>query len=180
MGSLPIVGSGRKAELSLNRDQVYSRIKALFGVSSLSENRAKAKHQSDDGSDAPPLSKPAPAPPKKPQTKGPSTPSSAGSLRSRLQRELDKGVALERRVAHPLGFAGASVLMGPRTRQEDVDAWEARVERLLRDNPRSLSLFRYDEPVDGLARLVVNPLENPLRDRLRRRNIQLEKIIRDL
>lgn len=87
---------------------------------------------------------------------------------------------MEQRVAHPLGFAGASVLMGRSTQQADVDAWEAQVERLLRDRPRDLSLFRYNEPIPALERMTINPLANPLRDRLRRRNIQLEKVIRDL
>jgi hypothetical protein len=164
----------------LNQKRIYSRIKALFGVGERTERKGGARKKSDKESESPPRRVPTPESHEEAPIEPSQPPRRAKSLRSRLQRELDKGVAMERRVAHPLGFAGASVLMGPPTRQEDVDAWEARVERLLRDLPRSLSLFRYNEPTSGFARLMVNPLDNPLRDRLRRRNIQLEKIIRDL
>jgi hypothetical protein len=167
----------------LNQKRIYSRIKALFGVGERSEKNGGARERSGEESASPSHHVPAPEPHKEAPAKPPPPPPPprrTNSLRSRLQRELDKGVALEQRVAHPLGFAGASIFMGPPTRQNDVEAWEARVERLLRDRPRSLSLFRYNEPTSGFAGLMVNPLDNPLRDRLRQRNIQLEKIIRDL
>lgn len=157
----------------LKRKQIYTRIKALFGVREGGRPKSPGKEQA--------------ATKQKKEVRSTSRAKSSqsdrgdgGPLRSHLQRALDKGVAMEQRVAHPLGFAGASVLTGPSTRQEDVDAWEARVEHLLRNRPRDLSLFRYNEPTTGFERLTINPLANPLRDRLRRRNIQLEKIIRDL
>lgn len=66
----------------------------------------------------------------------PAAPKRTGNgKRERLQRELDKGVALEQRVANPLGLLGASVLLGHRTTQVDVDAWEARVENFSAGNP---------------------------------------------
>jgi hypothetical protein len=157
----------------LKRKQIYTRIKALFGVREGRQPEPPRKEQA--------ATRPKTGVRPKSQAKSPRSGHGDGDpLRSRLQRALDKGVALEQRVAHPLGFAGASVLTGPSTRQEDVDAWEARVESLLHDRPRDLSLFRYNEPTTGFERLTINPLANPLRDRLRRRNIQLEKIIRDL
>jgi hypothetical protein len=157
----------------LKRNQIYTRIKALFGIRVESQPKTPGRAQ--------PAPEPKQKAPATPRAKTPKTRQSDGnSLRSRLQRQLDKGIAMEQRVAHPLGFAGASVLMGRSTQQADVDAWEAQVERLLRDRPRDLSLFRYNEPIPALERMTINPLANPLRDRLRRRNIQLEKVIRDL
>lgn len=101
-------------------------------------------------------------------------------MREKLQRELDKGIALERRVKNPFDALAATVLSGPRTTEIDVEAWEARVERLLHDLPRQVALFHYEEPRSPFENLVPNPLESPLRRRLEQRNASLEKIIRSL
>jgi hypothetical protein len=69
-----------------------------------------------------------------------------------------------------------------RVTEVDVEHWEARVEHELRDHPSKLSLFRYDPPRNVLQPLTLSPAalgRNPLKDRMRRRLIALEKVIRD-
>jgi hypothetical protein len=59
--------------------------------------------------------------------------------------------------------------------------WEARVEHVLKDHPRRLALFRYDPPPKNPFQIAVRmPLaENPLKYRLHRRIVALEKVIRE-
>lgn len=102
-------------------------------------------------------------------------PAPTSNPRDRLQRLLDRGVALEQRAAGPL--AGLSILE-PQTRPEDVDAWEAEVEAALRGRPRDVALFRYEplrSPLDAIG--VAAIMESPLKRRLRQRTKQLGTII---
>lgn len=169
----------------LNPKRLFRGLKLLFGFD---DGRSKRAERSKSKTATPETAAKREVPTKpeneplgeQPRPERANERSGANLLQRTLQRELDKGVALERRVVNPLGALGASVLMGRRTTQADVDAWEARVERLLRDKPRWLSLFRYEEPSNPLEYLVPKPLESPLRRRLERRTAQLEKIIRSL
>jgi hypothetical protein len=158
--------------------RIIRAIKLLFGV------REAKRPVQDSGRSRKPTQPQSPKPEDTESPKIHATPAiptkTGNSRRERLQRELDKGVSLEQRVPNPLGLLGASALLGHRTTQVDVDAWEARVEKLLSGEPRWLSLFRYNEPASPFAHLGLKPLESPLRERLRRRNAQLEKIIRSI
>jgi|GEM_PF-5701987 len=153
---------------------ITGRAKALFGFSDV-EPESDVVAEPDRSLRAPQV----PASPE-PEQEEQDTPEPADPLRGRLQRELDQGVALEQRLRNPLDAMGAAVFAGRRTTAEDVDVWEARVARLLRDRPRTLSLFRYEEPENPLLGLATNPFEGQLGRRLRNRVAQLETIIKDL
>jgi hypothetical protein len=100
------------------------------------------------------------------------------SERRRLQRLLNRGVALMTNTPDIFGIAGASLLT-PTTKPEDVDAWEAAVEGELWERPRDLALFHYERPKSPLAALGASAaLRNPLKERLQARVAQLETIVK--
>lgn len=102
-------------------------------------------------------------------------------LERALVRERDSG----KRLLSGLGPAAmASPLTTPRTRQVDVDVWEAGIRRLLHRQSDLLAIFNYDpleSPINRMVRsttLIVSGGE--LGQRLRRRLVQLDKVIEGL
>jgi hypothetical protein len=103
---------------------------------------------------------------------------SVSHLRGQLQALLNRGVALEQGATSPLL---AMSILTPQTRTQDVEAWEAEVEAALRERPRDLALFLYEQPRSPLDAIGVTLMtENPLKRRLHQRNKQLETIIKRL
>jgi nucleoside phosphorylase len=105
----------------------------------------------------------------------------AGSLHERLQRELDEGVRLLNRCpASTMAVSVSANLLGSTTEQ-DVTGWEARVERLLRNQPRLLSQFRYaGKPKTPLMGLMVGrQLGGGQKRRLEQKVANLDKVLRD-
>jgi hypothetical protein len=104
----------------------------------------------------------------------------SSALRTRLQKLLDRGVALEQGTPATRieTISAAATLLRSITREEDVDAWEADVEAALRGRPRDIALFRYERPRSPLEGIgAAAALANPLKRRLQQRNHQLATII---
>src|SRR5207247_1679707 len=101
-------------------------------------------------------------------------PFSEAALRGRLQRQLDAGEVLLKRLpanSFAMGITWA-------TRPEDIREWVTKVELLLKDHPRLLSRFRYKPPEPPLLTTML--AFSGQRRRMEQYMEQLESIIREL
>ena len=97
-------------------------------------------------------------------------------LISRLQRQLDEGVKLQKHT-RPLG--GLSYGLQRSTTQMDVDMWAKATRRAMTGHPRLVSEFNYEKPRSPLENTFINSL-TPFKRELDQRVDNLASIIEDL
>jgi hypothetical protein len=97
----------------------------------------------------------------------------------KLQRKLDEGFALRKRLPDLMVDVTASLSGIPTATDADVDNWTFQVEAILHDEPKRLGIFRIPKPYDAL-RTAAGLGESPLKQQLDHSLNQLEEVIKGL